>query len=306
MPLMQKAVTPAVSAAILEHGYDRVSGFVLRAEDVRFATTAELLFEAHGLGFPGSPFRADAPSVDLLRFPTSGQLRFEDAVGGTDDASRRSTGGPFLDRPPFTGLGFQAVHGEVVPQFWLMHTRVPAGTELVRVHADGTTTALARFTDVGHGWQPEGGDAVPGPALSRFVGLMARWRGEYLAADVLADGGIVVASEVEPEPVLDGFTVTPGGRWSREVPRDEVTELFELVVTATWDGLPVRVVDQWTGEDDEPVARVSYTGHDADLAESHSLEKLDAAVYEATVPMSALRAVTPGQLVPDEWAATTA
>ena len=51
MPLMQKAVTPAVSAAILDHGYDRVSGFVLRAEDVRFATTAELLFEAHGLGF---------------------------------------------------------------------------------------------------------------------------------------------------------------------------------------------------------------------------------------------------------------
>nr|WP_234346562.1 hypothetical protein [Cellulomonas timonensis] len=301
---MQKAVTPAISAAILEDGYDRVSGLVLRAADVSFATTAEVLHEAHGLGFPGSPFRADAPWVDVLRFPSSGQLRFEDAVGGTDEASRLRTGGPFVDRPPFTGLGFQSVRGRDVPQFWVMHTRVPAGSELVRVRADGTSATLARFVDVGHGWQAEDGAEPSGPALSRVVGLMARWRDAHFAADTLPDGDVVLASEVEPG--LDGFTRTTAGRWRRVVPRAEVAELFELVVTAMWGPLPVRVVDQWADEDGAQVARVSSTGHDANLAESLGLEKVDAAAYEANVVMSALHDVTPARLVPDGWASATA
>ncbi|MDM8086477.1 hypothetical protein QUV83_17020 [Cellulomonas cellasea] len=291
MPLMQKAVTPAISAAILEDGHDRVSGFVLRAEDVSFATSVELLHEAHGLGLPGSPFRADAPWVDVLRFPSSGQLRFEEAVGGPDEVSRVRAGGP---------------HGQDVPQFWVMHTRVPAGSELVRVRADGTSTPLARFADVGHGWQPVGGEPALAPSLSRFVGLMARWRGAHLAADTLPDGGVVLASESEPEPGLEGFTRTAAGRWRREVPRAEVEELFELVVMAAWGPLPVRVVDQWTDEDGEQVARVSCVGHDADLAESLGLEEVDADVYEANVRMGALQDVTPARLVPDDWASATA
>lgn len=305
MPLMQKAVTPAASAAILEHGYDRVSGFALRAADVSFATGAEALHEAHGLGYPGSPFRADAPWVDVLRFPASGQLRFEDAIGGTDEVSRLRTGGPFVDRPPFTGLGYQPVGGRHVPQFWVMHTRVPAGSELVRVLADGRSTTLARFADVGHGWRAEDGSAPPsGTALSRFVGLMAQWRGTHLAADALPDGGVALASESEPE--VDGFTRTAAGRWRREVPRAEVAELFELVVTAMWGPLLVRVVDQWTDEDGEQVARVSSIGHDANVAESLGLEKVDAAAYEANILMSALHEVTPARLVPDDWAPATA
>lgn len=298
---MQKAVTPQMSRAYLEGGYDRVAGFVVRAADVAFATTPSAVHAAHGLGFPGSPHRPDAPHVDVLRFPAAPQLRFEDAVGGTDAETRARTGGPFVDRPPFTGLGFVAVRDAVVPLYWLVHSRVPAGSQLVRLAADGGQTVLATYVDVGHGWRSDIVPVTPpGPRVSRFVGPMAQWHGTYLSADPLQDGDVVVVAEVAPPQEL-GFEETPAGRWRRVVPTSEVTEMFELMVTARWNGLPVRVVDQWTTAEGA-ASRVSYTGHDADLAEGLRLEKVDAAVYEATVPTAALQDVTPTQLVPAAWA----
>lgn len=302
MEIMQKAVTPQMSAAYLEGGYDRVAGFVVRAADVAFATTPAALYEAHGLGFPGSPFRPDSPHVDVLRFPATAQLSFENATGGTDAETRAKTGGPFIDRPPFTGLGFVAVQGAVVPLYWLVHSRVPAGSELVRVSADGTQQVIARFVDVGHGWQS---DVVqvrpPSPIVPRHVGPMAQWQGAYWSADLLGDDQVVLVAPGEPAPEL-GFERTPAGRWRRVVPRAEVTELFELRVDARWNGLEVRVVDQFRGPDGQDYARVSYTGHNADLAEGLRLEKIDAAVYEATVPAGSLTEVQHSQLIPRSWA----
>ncbi|WP_211373862.1 hypothetical protein [Cellulomonas fimi] len=301
---MQKAVTPPMSQAYLQGGFDRLAGFVVRAEDVAFATTPAALFEVHGLGFPGSTFTPDAPYVDILRFPATPQLRFENATGGVDQETRQLTGGPFVDRPPFTGTGFVAVQGAVVPLYWLVHSRVPAGTELVRVAADGSQSVLARHVDVGHGWQSDVVSVThsPSPQISRFVGPMAKWSETYLNADVLGDDVVVVA-EVEP-PAQLGFERTEAGRWRRVVPRAEVTELFELNVTARWNGLEMRVVDQWTERGGATVSRVSYTGHNADLAEGLRLEKIDAGVYEATVPTGNLSDVVTAQLIPSSWAAS--
>ncbi|MEE6281253.1 hypothetical protein [Georgenia sunbinii] len=303
MTLMQKAVTPQMSAAYLERGFDRVGGFVVRTPDVEHATTPAAVFEAHGLGFPGSPHRPDANHVDVLRFPATPQLRFENAVGGIDEESRARTGGTFIDRPPFTGTGFVATAEAVVPLYWLAHSRVPAGSQLVRLGADGTSRVLAEHVDVGHGWysQTEQIGHAASPRISRHVGPMAMWSGTALNADVFADR-VVVAAEVEP-PAQYGFQPTGAGRWRREVPRDEVAELFEMYVAAKWNGLAVRVVDQWTAQDGESISHVSYTGHNADLAEGLQLPKVDAGVYEVTVPTASLVAVEHTQLVPEQWAA---
>ncbi|KRD43387.1 hypothetical protein ASE38_03790 [Cellulomonas sp. Root930] len=298
---MQKAVTPAMSAAYLDGGYDRLAGFVVRAEDVAWATTPADLFEAHGLGFPGSPFTADAPHVDVLRFPATPQLRFENATGGPDQKTRELTGGPFVDRPPFQGTGFVLAPGHLVPLYWLVHSRVPAGSELVRVAADGTSTLLARYVDVGYAWVSDVVTVTPSPnpRISRLVGPMAKWENTYLSADVLGDDVVVVA-EVEP-PAAYGFERTPAGRFRRVVPKAETTELFEMDMSGRWNGLEVRVVDQWPTPDGAGVSRVSYTGHNADLAEGLQLPKVDAAVYEVTVPTDHLVEVVTTQLVPASW-----
>jgi hypothetical protein len=300
--LMQKAVTPQLSAAYLDGGYDRVAGFVVRADTVAAATTAAELVEVHGLTFPGSPWTADSPHVDVLRFRATPQLRFEDAIGGVDAASRSRTGGPFLDRPPFTGTGFVATGLGVVPLYWLVHSRIPAGAELVRVGADGTSTLLATYVDVGHGWRAAGAAVQRplSPVVSRFVGPLARWQDGYLSADPLDDGTTVLVAETRPADEL-GFEQAETGRWRRLVPTADLAELFEMSVTGTWNGLPVRVVDQWKDGDGTVVARVSCTGHDADLAEGLRLQKVDAAVYEATVPLANVTQVQTAQLVPRSW-----
>src|SRR5690606_23501442 len=144
--------------------------------------------------------------------PATPQLRFEDAIGGVDNASQARTGGPFIDRPPFSGLGFVPVEGHLVPLYWLVHSRVPAGSELVRVHADGRQQLLARYLDVAQGWESVSAPVGPPRApISRFVGPMAQWRGAYLSADPLGEELVVLAADAAPEGL--GFAQTPSGRW---------------------------------------------------------------------------------------------
>ncbi len=273
MTLMQKVVTPASSDAHLTAGHDRMAGYVVRAADVSFATTPAQLFEVHGLGYPGSPFRPDDDHVDLLRFDSSPQLQYRD------------------------------VPGYIVPLWWLRHSRIPPRTELVRVLADGTSRLLARYGDVGTGWTSAPG--VPGqpglPSLSRCVGPVAKWHSAYLEADVLDDDTVVLAL-ASPPLAETGFELSRSGRWYRRVPRDEVSELFELDLTARWNGLAVRVVDQWQDAQRYVVARISHLGDDMDRAERLHLQQVEAGVYEAVVYAAELTDLQTNQVVPVTWA----
>ena len=301
--LMQKAVLPAQSVAYVEGGYDRVAGFVVPAEAVSAARTPAELFVAHGLGFPGSPVSPADPFLDVLRFEPTPQLRFENATGGTTEAERQLTGGAFVDRPPFTGTGFVAAEGMVIPLYWLVHSRIPAGAELVRYHADGREELVARYVDVVHGWRSGGTEkpAASFPPVSRFVGPMARWNDTYFSADLVGDEVVLVAESESAREL--GFERASTGRWFRRVARAEVTELFEMYVTAKVAGVEVRVVDQWTQPDGVAAARVTYLGHNADIAEGLQLTKVDAGVYEASVAVAQLQDVVTSQLVPTAWQA---
>jgi hypothetical protein len=298
---MQKAVTPQQSQAVLSMGYERMGGFVVAADSVEWATTAADLVVAHGLTYPGSPYGQSPPFVDVLRFPSTEQMRFENATGGTDVATRALTGGPFIDRPPFTGNGFVAAPGHIVPLWWLVHSRVPARSELVRVGADGSSTRLATYVDVAEGWVVDGPKpaAVSFPMLPMHVGPVARWQGATYPADVF-DDHVVIAAVQKPDRRLK-FAKTASGRFRREVPRGEVDELFELYVEARWNGLQMRVVDEVPASGGGTVMRVSYIGHDADLAEGLRLQKIEAGVYEAQLPPDALTDVVASQLIPRSW-----
>lgn len=296
--LMHKPVTPQASDAYLTSSFDRVAGFVLRAPDAVTTRTPAEVFELFGLGFPGSPHRPDVPYVDILRFPATPQLRLEDATGGTDEASRLRVGGVFVDRAPFTGTGFVRLRDTVAPLYWLVHCRVPAGSALVRLSADGSERPVATYADTATGWVTPDGQPSPAPsALSRHVGPVARWNDALYAADPVDD--TVVLAATTPTP---GFEPTSAGRWRRVVARTEVTELFEMDVTATWNGLPVRVVDGWTEPSGETVARVFSLAHNADLAEGLRMTKTDAACYEATVPTATLTDLRTAQRIPSAWA----
>lgn len=303
--IMQKALTPQTVEQYLTRGWDQVAGFALRAVDVAAARTPAELFEAHALGFPGAPFSADMPSVHLLRFPATAQLRFEDAVGGTDNASAALTGGSFVDRPPFTGNGFAPWSGGIAPVYWLVSSRVPAGSEVVRVDADGSVTLVAVYADVATGWVAGPGQApLPPVALppqpSLYLGLLARYQGSMFAADLLLDEQTVVLSTPAPPADATGFVRTATGRWRLEVPLGDLTELFEIAMTGTINGIPVRVTGEFT-QDGQKIYQVVYTGHNADIAEALGLTKLDAGVYAVSVRAEDLGDVQTVQLVAPSW-----
>ncbi|MCL2455464.1 MAG: hypothetical protein FWD18_09255 [Micrococcales bacterium] len=300
--VMQKVPPPAMAEAYLSLGLDRVSGFVLRAADAAVARTPADVFEMFGLGFPGSPHSPEAPHVDVVRFPLTPQLQIIDATGGRDEATRQLTGGPFVERAPFTGTGLVSLRGNIAPLYWMVHARVPAGSQLWRLHADGSQTHLATFPDLATGWVLASGESAGRPAmpgLSRFVGPVAAWQDAHYNADPTDDGTVVLTSPTEPEGA--GFEQTAIGRWRRVVHRAEVTALFEMNVTGTWNGLPVRILDTWDEADGEQLAQITYTGHNADLAEGLRLTKMDAAVYEAAVPSATITDVRTVQLVPTSW-----
>lgn len=274
MTLMQKAITPALTRAHLSVGHDRVAGYVVRADDVAFATTPAQLFEVHGLGYPGTPFSPYAPSIDVLRFESSPQLQYRD------------------------------VPGYIVPLWWLRHSRIPPGAELVRIFADGTSILLGRYGDVGTGWSVTqiGAHRPALASLSRCVGPVAKWHGAYLEADVVDDGRTVVLALANPPLAETGFQQAPSGRWFRRVPREDVTELFELDLTARWNGLHVRVVDQWQDAQRYVVARISHLGDDIERAERLRLDRVEAGVYEAIVYAAELTDIQTNQVVPATWA----
>jgi hypothetical protein len=302
--ILQKAVTPQQVDGYLRSGFDRVFGFALRAADALEATTPADLFQAHALGFDGSPFSADDAEIHVLLFPALPQMKIEDAIGGNDKESAEKTGGSFIEPAPFTGTGFAPWPGHVAPVYWARHSRVPAGSELHKVTAEGARTHVATFVDTATGWQ-----AAPGlPALtppahpfppSRLAGPTAVHQGGTFTADPLLDGESVALCATQE---TDGFVRTPLGRYRKVVPMSELSELAEVVMTGTVAGLPVRVVDLYQGEQG-PVLWVSYTEHLSVLAEAFGLRKMDPGVYEMQIPVDALRDPQTVQAVPSSWAA---
>ncbi|GAA1624598.1 hypothetical protein GCM10009790_04350 [Georgenia ruanii] len=303
---LQKAITPPMSAAYLERGLDRVAGFVVPAADVAAVTSTAALFELHGLGFPGSPFAPDRP-IDILHLPASPTANLVRATGGADEAGRRATGGPFLDRPPFTGTGLAAAGDVVAPLSWLEHTRLTPGARLWRFTPGAEEPELVgTYHGVAFGWQNHlAGDELHALAPSKFVGPLAKLDLGTFAVDVRTDDDgaptVVTLVTMAAGSEEHGFTRTNAGTWAKQVPAADV-ELFEIHATARWHGLPVRIVDQGPGPDGEVMCRVSSLAYDADAAERMLMDKIDAGVYETTAALSALTDVRYTQRVPNAWA----
>ena len=119
----------------------------------------------------------------------------------------------------------------------------------------------------------------------------------------MVDGGHTVVLALANPPLAEtGFHQSPSGRWYRRVAREDVTELFELDLTARWNGLHVRVVDQWQDAQRYVVARISHLGDDIERAERLHLTRVEAGVYEGIVYAAELTDIQTNQVVPHTWA----
>jgi hypothetical protein len=296
--IVQKAITPQVSSSYLVRCQDTTSGYVTNAADVVEATTPVALWALLGLGFPGSPHRPDAAYLDVLRFESTEFMTFTNAIGGRTVEEAKANNGPFVERPPFHGLGFTAGGQPPVPLWFLDHCRLPPNAELWRVHASGHEEPLAVYRDVGIGWVGTTGllpiESRVLPSL--MIGPLVKWSDVTWPADLLPDGETVVLASAG-EPPMDGFERSPRGYWRCEVPLGEVGDYYDLHLTGTWRGARFRIVHRWE-QNGQIRAELFYIGRSADEAESLGLAKLDAGVYAGSAPISELTDVQGTQNTP--------
>ncbi|NYT93204.1 SseB family protein [Salinispora sp. H7-4] len=155
--LMQKAVASSQLAYYLDRGYDRVSGFVHRAAELAHLTTPAQLYDALGLGYPGSPFERSAEKIYVLRWPAFRPNLYRIPYGGQSEAAMRAMEGWVIERPPFRGNGFApSESSDVVAEFKVDSARLPHGAQLWRIGADGAERLVATLDVDALRWRQAG------------------------------------------------------------------------------------------------------------------------------------------------------
>lgn len=155
--VMQKVVPPEHVAYYLERGYDRVSGFVHRADELAEFTTPARLIDALGLNYPGSPFSREAEEIYVLRWPAYRPNLYRIPYGGQSEAAMRAMEGWVIEQPPFRGNGFApGDSGEVIAEFKVDSVRLPHGAQLWRIGADTRERIVAIFDSDASLWRQVG------------------------------------------------------------------------------------------------------------------------------------------------------
>ncbi|HET6532094.1 MAG TPA: SseB family protein [Actinoplanes sp.] len=142
--VMQKTVPPEQVDYYLERGYDRVAGFVHRANEVEHLHTPGELFAALGLVHAGTSYTADAKEAYVLRWPAYRPSLYRIPYGGQSEQALRAMDGWVIERPPFRGNGFAPGEGrDVIAEFKVDSVRLPHGAQLWRMDADGNEKMVA-------------------------------------------------------------------------------------------------------------------------------------------------------------------
>ena len=255
-PVLQKLLTHGLGTAIVADGYDHVGGIVVLASDAAAFHTPDRLLSAYGFDAAGQEF------VDVVRFELPLLAALTNPVA------------PGADRTPLYPTGF-LTGDAVVPVWELSRTRYSFGAEYWRIRSDGEQKCLSAYQGAARGWR----GAKAWRPWSPLVGPRARWRGAEMAADVVGDS---VLLSVRADEGPRGWEQVRPQTWVAAVPAAEC-ELFEVVLTATWQGVPVRILESGPSG-----ARVLLLIDDASRAESLGATVVEPGVFEATAAIDAL------------------
>ena len=154
--VMQRTVPHTQVPFYLERGYDRVAGFVNRANEVKHLTSPKALYRALGLTYSESPFHDDDAEVYVLRWVGHRADLYRLPYGGQHEAAMRAMQGWVIERPPFRGNGFAPSDTDVISEFKVDSVRLPHGAQMWRLAKDGTEALVATFDADTTRWMPAG------------------------------------------------------------------------------------------------------------------------------------------------------
>lgn len=269
MSVLEKLLVPDVAHRIVEQGYDALTGPVYRAEDLIGLAPVERI-AALRLDGESSPFGADPDHVDVVRFGTNAlmDLRVPTPLPGA----------PARPWPTYDN-GFLA---NAAPVWFLTMTRMPVSTRYIRVSRDGSEQEFSRYDGAAWGWRGAKGYFPP----LHLIGPRVKWNGLDLPASYVEDQQSLELVWVGDEGVPEGFTPARPRVHSRVVPLAACNEVFEIILTATWRGEPVRVL-QRAGE--EALLLLAQPTHDS--VEALGAVGLEPGIFQTTAPASELEDV---------------
>ncbi|NHC12933.1 hypothetical protein [Motilibacter deserti] len=166
-----------------------------------------------------------------------------------------------------------------MPVWMLERTRVPIGTELRRLGADGSDQLLAVFHGLAVGWRGAAGYFPP----LHLVGPRATWRGLDLPAALVPGSSTLELVSVGEAAPLPGFEPVRPQVWRAVAPLADVDEVFELVLACRWHGARARIVLHSAGQ-----ARLLLLEDDPGLIAALAGEEVEPGVFEVTAPRAEL------------------
>lgn len=289
--MLQKPVTPGMVQAYLTHGFDRVSGWVLKAADVSGCTTTEQLRLIHQLSYQHSPYKMGEP-LYILHFPSP---RATPLV--------RANGEAMSELFALPANGEITVDGVKTPLWWVEHTRLAAGARLWKFSDGGETPELvATYAGPAFGWQTADGEfrALAPTIMTGRVAVIDN-KAYACELDYDEDGNPTTVTLAASTQADEDFTETEAGLYAKVLAFDDVDLIFESHVQAKWKGLPVRVVERFQ-TDGQDRARISSLVLDYRANAQANFQFVEAGVWEANVEWSELEDVEPSQRVAKVWA----
>lgn len=292
--MLQKAVPQILAHAYLTEGYDRVSGYVVRAAEVSSVTTIPDLRRLHLLDRPGSRFPADGP-LHILHVDKSPSWQLLPARAAN-----------IVERDVLDPSGTVEVDEQLVEVFHLDHTRLTSGARLWRFADDADPVLVGTYHGPALGWQDHTReDALKAVIPTATVGAVVVIDENAFVADIVSgDDGVPTAiTAVAPsEPPAElGFTQNVNGFWVRPVAHAEAKALFEVRVTATWRGHAVQLAQQFRLPDGQVAARICSMARDWTKAEAAGFIEIDLGVWESTVPAEELKDSAPQEIAATPW-----
>lgn len=264
--VLQKLLMPWLSQAVGDRGHPYVGGPVVRMVDVGHLQTARALVDAFDLR-SSAAFVDDPPFVDVLRFEVEPMMNLDTPAMTT--------------RPwPTYPMGFLTGPGAGMTPVWVLErTRVPRGTEMWRIHADGRQEMVTRFDGMAHGWRGARGYTPP----THMVGPRATVDGVEYPAELLDPGPSEVQLVHLGEDLPRGFETARPRVAVRTVPIREVSELRAVQLSASWLDMTVRVLHP--GADDALVAVEQPT---VAQVERSRFDEVEPGYYEGLAPKAEL------------------
>ena len=139
--MLQKVIPYQDIEKYMNGSYNKVGGFVTKAEDVSHLKTYDEIYDAFRLDYPDTAFNPNADTaLGVIRYKTEQASKIEIAFG-------KEMGGTAIGDPPFTGNGFtKATNGEIIPEYrFTDYVKIDDGAQLVLINKDGTEILLAVY-----------------------------------------------------------------------------------------------------------------------------------------------------------------